>query len=93
MYKLDISSEYTDPRSIASKLDMARRADKFNIKKFVPNDQKAKEIEVEVSKQGKGEPEAPIIAKNDETQLKARYGRYEHKGLQLRVEEFEKDQE
>lgn len=53
MYRIAIPEEYSSPRAPSSKLKMARRAATFEVKKFVPNDQKAKEIEEQMAKQGK----------------------------------------
>ena len=45
MHRIDIPEEYADPRAPSSKLRMAQKAATFEVKKFVPNDQKAKQIE------------------------------------------------
>jgi hypothetical protein len=63
----------------------------------VPNDQKAKEIEEQMAKQGKLEQQAanstPVPAENDEVaQLKAGFAAVKDElPRELAVEEFEKD--
>lgn len=57
---------------------MARKAAVFEVKKFVPNDQKAREIEDQVAKQGKEEQDqqsqSPALAESDDIEgLKKRY--------------------
>lgn len=78
MYQIDIPQEFTKPRSLPTKLAMAQRAAEFEVKEFVPNDQKAREIENQVATQGKLEldqlSQGPALTKSDDIQgIKMRY--------------------
>ena len=84
---------------------MAKQAATYKVKDFVPNDQKAQEIEQQVSKQNKKEEEdtkepeeSSLIAvedqkKNKEIREKAEAIISSKDKKELKVEEFEKDED